>query len=188
MDISDALAADLVLLNVAVDDTGEAAEDSLHQAVRDLRLAVRSYVGLTTHIVVQGFPVALTVIEDYADEDDICSSLLVPMSAICTAEPDSAIVFYASRAGAFVDLAADLSYALGIDLDVLRVDENLRPPTGMSTVTDFADVNRAIGVLIEQGHQPGQARAELQRLATVGAITVHAAARDTVRKVIDRVA
>jgi hypothetical protein len=84
---------------------------SLEALVADLAVAVSSYCGLQLTITQQGFPVVLTA---FAESDGaVATSLRVPLSLLDPAlEVHSRVVFYARTPGAFVDLAADLAYAL----------------------------------------------------------------------------
>ena len=75
----------------------------------------------------------------------------------------SAVTFYASRPGAFVDLAADIRQRHNLDGQVV-LDGHLHPlrhpiaPSGVTGLVEFSVINRAIGVLIERtppGDRPG---------------------------------
>jgi hypothetical protein len=87
---------------------------SLEALVADLAVAVPSYYGLQLTITQHGFPVVLTT---FAESDGtVATSLQLPLSLLDPAlEVHSRVVFYARTPGAFVDLAADLAYALGTD-------------------------------------------------------------------------
>jgi hypothetical protein len=91
---------------------------SLEALVADLAVAVSSYCGLQLTITQNGFPVVLTA---FAESDGaVATSLRLPLSLIDRAlEVHSRVVFYARTPGAFVDLAADLAYALGNDADTV---------------------------------------------------------------------
>jgi hypothetical protein len=108
---------------------------------------------------------------------------------------ESSVVFYAATPGAFVDLAADFGYALrtpvmttgtlpsvGDTTDgyghhgtagrdgrpIIVLDVDLPPPTTMSGLVgldQLTTINRAVGMLIDQGHHPNQAHAALLRHA-----------------------
>jgi hypothetical protein len=117
----------------------------------------------------------------FAGSDE--TSLRLPLSALGNAGLLGALVFYAGNPGAFVDLAADLSFALGLGPDVVALDQDLTPisdPAGLTGLTGLAEmsqVNQAIGILIERGHVPHSARTELHRLANLAQTTPPAAAQ-----------
>jgi hypothetical protein len=95
-------------------------------------------------------------------------------------------VLYAATPGAFVDLAADLSYALGLDRTHLVLDQHLIAPTagsGMGLDTQSA-INQAIGVLIGGGHTLESARHELDRLASLDSDDLHRAAQAVLASVL----
>ena len=168
MEISAALVADLTSLTDSLDQPDTDLEALLRALADDTRRAVRSYLGLTMTLIVDGYPVTLTAMDEFADPGDIATSALLPLPALCDAEPGSVIVFYAGKAGAFVDFAADLSFALGLGLDVIVLDEHLTPPravSGLTGLVEMSQVNQAIGILIERGHTPEGARTELHRFA-----------------------
>jgi AmiR/NasT family two-component response regulator len=89
---------------------------------------------------------------------------------------DSQITFYASVPGTFVDLAADLAYALGNES--LRLDGDI-PSALVSNLTGvrrLSTINEAVGVLIGHGHSPDGAQRELRDMADTVRISIHQAA------------
>ena len=93
-------------------------------------------------------------------------------------------MLYAANPGAFVDLAADIDYlhrqgqpsdghgprpAVALDIDL--------PPitlvSGFLGLTEYETVNRAIGMLIQRGEEPAEARATLHRDARDSGLAVH---------------
>ena len=115
-------------------------------------------------------------------------------------DPDSRVTLYAATAGAFVDLAADLSYALhlptstdrftdagssnGDDQRCGQVDDDRRitldadvPPnpldSGVSGLSELSTINRAIGVLIDHGHHPDHAGETLRGDASIEGLEPH---------------
>ncbi len=94
--------------------------------------------------------------------------------------PGSEVVLYAGTAGAFVDLAADLAYALGTQPDAVRLDQHLVPPDPASDAAGLTGMSRrhqAIGILLDRGHDTDDAVVELHRLARVGFVSVDVAAQ-----------
>jgi hypothetical protein len=64
--------------------------------------------------------------------------------------------------------------------DALTLDGDLTPASrapGVHGLIELAHVSQAIGILIDRGHLPDDARAELHRLANHAETTVHIAAR-----------
>jgi hypothetical protein len=161
----------------ALDD---ALDASLAALTADIEAAVPSYLGIQLTIRQNGHPVTLTRI---APHRTATTSLRIPLTVLGTRfDPDSRVTFYAAAAGAFVDLAADLSYALHVPTSTDRstdgsdsedrwrgrvdgdrgitLDADVAPSalvSGVSGLSELSTINRAIGVLIDHGHHPDQA-------------------------------
>jgi hypothetical protein len=167
VDISTALVHDLKNLMTVLDQVDLDLEGSLRALRSDAQHAVSSFVGLSLTLVVDGQRVTLTSVDEDSDLLPIASSLRVPLGvAGSTTGPD--LVLYATTAGAFVDLAADLTYALAASPTELRVDQDLAPAStrsGLSGVAELSMINRAIGVLMGRGLSPEEARARLEQQA-----------------------
>ena len=196
MDVSTALIADLSELCSDLESGADAIIDAIGALDRDLRLAVRSHLGLQLVLYRQGYPVTLTVLAGVAP-GDIATSLHLTLSAFdhvapghhdharsLNAEPGSAVTFYASKPGAVVDLAADLGYLhsrrlappmlFGPAASGIRLDQDLDPTTltsGLVGLADLRTLNRAIGVLMDQGYKLDHARDELSRRSTLAGVT-----------------
>lgn len=166
MDVPRALSEQLSALTDALDDPGTDLQAVLAVLVDDLRAVVPSFLGLRMTLRLGGDPITLTAID--ADRETAASaSLQLPLDELAGAGPDSVVVFYAGSPGAFVDLAVDTRRAYGLDGQVV-LDSHLIPATDASGVTgldDLTAINRAVGVLIDQGHHPDEANGELLRLA-----------------------
>jgi hypothetical protein len=168
VDVSAALAADLALLTQALDDSGIDLEAGLRAFTADLKLAVSSFTGMTMTIALDGHDVSFTVHEDATIQP--ATSLLIPLATVTPTGAASTMLLHAATPGAFVDLAADLSYALRIEPAALVLDGHLDPragPAGRTGLDEHSAINQAIGVLIGRGHTPESAQQELQRLATL---------------------
>ena len=121
------------------------------------------------------------------------------------------IVFYAEKPGAFVDLAADLSDALGVELVIapppVAVDGDRHPDgedgprsggaaatvtgrasprhdlppvsreSGLFGLAEYSTINRAVGILIADGHAPTDGHLELRRRAASAGLEPHSYAR-----------
>jgi hypothetical protein len=182
MDISAQLAADLAALSQALDGDAD-----LETTVRDFaaaaKLAVTSYLGMTITITAGGHKVSLDVPEHARAAHEIGASLLIPLDDTTVTEAGSSLVLYAATPGAFVDLAADLTYALHVGPDTLVLDAHLTPSfknVGLDGLADMTHINQAIGILIERGHTPAGARAELQHLAGQAETTVRVIAHQLI--------
>ena len=105
------------------------------------------------------------------------SSLAVPLSEV--GSPDQLIV-RAGAAGAFLLLADDLASRLGRARPI-GLDRHLdQPPSGEATAAMLAGrslVDQAIGVFLDRGLSPPQARQDLQRRARASGVSLGAAAR-----------
>jgi hypothetical protein len=162
VDLSTALAADLASLSGALQDPDGGLEDRLLQFAAELRASVGSYLGLTITLALDGHPISFSLTERVAEA---LTSLCIPLPEVAGSEPGSSLVLYAGTRGAFVDLAADLAWTLGLDPAALVLDGHLTVPVSSHVVTglqEHAVINRAIGVLIEEGHTPESGRAELR--------------------------
>jgi hypothetical protein len=175
VDISTALSRDLKNLLRVLDLSDLDLEHSLNALRLDVALAVPSFVGLSMTIVVEGQPVTLTSMGEEARESAIESSLDLPLSLTAGLAAGSALVLYALAPGAFVDLAADLRYALQAEDDELRLDVHLTPSTrsGLTGVEELTIINRAIGVLVSRDQTLDEARLELQREAAQSNLHVY---------------
>ena len=196
VDLSAALTADIVELCRYVGAESESVTGPLQTLSRDVTLAVSSYVGLQVVLPDHGHPIVFTSFLPGTAESDITASFRLPLAVLrlvdVKVDASSAIVFYAGVPGAFVDLAADLSFALGLpdplglgDVDPageadqppsrIRVDHDLVPGTfepGLTGVAEVSTVNRAVGFLVADGLHPEEAHRELRRRATALGITV----------------
>lgn len=174
MDITPALAADLATLSEALDATDGDITEALRQLVVDTKLAVHSYLGLTVTSDDARFPLTLVVMEDSAHPADIVSSLMMPMSD-GSADGDGArlaVILYAGKRGAFVDLAADLSWLTGRAHSDFALDQHLSLPAESvldGRVQSASLINQAIGVLLGHGYTPERAEFEIEaRAAAAG--------------------
>src|SRR4029450_2187530 len=159
--------------SISLDGNGldDALDASLTAFTADIEAAVPSYLGIQLRILQNGHPVTLTRITPHRTAT---TSLRIPLTVLGPRfDPDSRVILYAATAGAFVDLAADLSYALHISTSTDRstearssngddqrcgqVDDDRRitldadvPPnplvSGVSGLSELSTINRAIGV------------------------------------------
>jgi len=172
------------LLTDALEDPGTDLQTVLALLIDDLRAAIPSVLGLTITVTQAGDSVTLSSWEPQVAAT-AAASLHIPLTELIVADPGSTVTFYATKPGAFVDLAADIRYAYGLDGQVI-FDGHLDDPlpavgtSGGTVVTGLAEflvVNRAIGVLIGQRHPPDSARGVLQHDADQAGTTLGAAAQ-----------
>jgi hypothetical protein len=178
-----ALAADLATLTETLDDSDAVIAETLQELAADARLAVPSYLGLSVAITVSGQQINLTALDDLTTPGDILASLLLPLPLAKPdangAEPVIALILYAGRPGAFIDLAADLSWLTHRDLSEFALDEHLTfghdpdEPSGLGAVSV---INQAIGMLIARGHLPKDAEREITARAAHAGVDRHTAA------------
>jgi hypothetical protein len=125
---------------------------------------------------------------------------------------ESYVIFYAATPGAFVDLAADFGYALGTPTvtfspsardgdstssdrhqgparrdrhQLIVLDADLPAPSatsGLIGLDELSTINRAVGILIEQGHHPNQAHAALRHQAAEAGVESHIYAARLLRR------
>jgi hypothetical protein len=198
VDLSTGLVTQLQELTISIGVDDHAVDTSLAALVVDLKVAVPSCCGLQLTITQNGFPVVLT---SFAELDgSVATSLRLQLWLLDPAlKAASRVVFYARTPGAFVDLAADLGYALGGADTMAReqeenhrgnrfgpvdghrpgieLDADLPPPTrvsGLSGLTDLSTINRAVGVLIANGHDPDDAHETLREQAAAASLEPHA--------------
>ena len=125
---------------------------------------------------VSGQRVTLTSVDNGGEFPPIASSLSLPVDLTAAVSPGSELILYATAPGAFVDMAADLSYALGADGSGVRLDEHLVPVSarsGLTGVEELSIVNRAEGLLLGRGHSLSEAHQHLERKAEQSGLEVY---------------
>jgi hypothetical protein len=175
VDISTALSFDLKNLLRILDLPDLDIERSLRALRYDIAVVVPSFVGLSMTLVVEGQPVTLTSMGEEATTVAIGSSLALPLSLTSGLAEGSSLVCYATAPGAFVDLAADLGYALSASDGEVLLDQHLTPAStrsGIAGVEELSLVNRALGVLIGRGLTPEDAHDQLRRRADATGLQV----------------
>jgi hypothetical protein len=123
VDTCESLAADLAVLTDAIGDPDIDLDTERRAFIAATKLAIASYLGMSMTMAVDGHEVSITV--DERGATPIATSLLIPLPAVSSAEGGSTLTLYAATPGAFVDLAADLSYALGLPEAALVLDDHL---------------------------------------------------------------
>jgi hypothetical protein len=178
VELSDAVAADLAALSDALDRPGIDLADLVWQLGDRCAGAVGSYLGFSIRLVIDEVAVNVSLLEDFLDPSEILASVMVPLIALGDDALVGEIVVYAAVPGAFVDLAADLTYALRLGPDTIQLDRHLTPPDpALGALTALSRQNQAVGVLLDRGYDANEALPELRRRATLDAITVDVAAQ-----------
>jgi hypothetical protein len=178
VELSTALAAQLSTLGSSAVELPDAVEE-LHGT---LLAAVPSALGLSITVHISEIDLTLTTVSEGVKPQ---TSLRVPLSMWADFEAGSEVVFYASTAGSLVDLAAELGWALGLNITwtspaedhVLVVDQHVTPVPGLSSLDDLSAVNRAVGVLLSRGRSYDIAIEDLKRAATQANSSIGAAAK-----------
>ncbi|MDQ2837311.1 MAG: hypothetical protein M3Y89_07810 [Actinomycetota bacterium] len=170
MQINAALVAELAVLTEALDDADTDIVETLLHLVAGAHAAVPSYLGLTVTVTGSDPPITITSLEDTTEVGDIRTSLRfdAPDAGHDGPMPRVSLVLYAGNRGAFVDLAADLSWLTGRKLTGVILDAQLTIPAEPDPAAQLRAaslVNQALGVLIGRGHTPGQAQLALDARA-----------------------
>lgn len=177
MELNAALAADLALLTSALDEPGVDVAESVRRLAADVRAAVPSYLGLRISAEAEEVTIVFTTL---VQPQTVAASLMIRLVHHDGADRTSAVavLLYAGRAGAFVDMAADLAWLASGRLGEFVVDEHLDVPAqavGVSVQNDSV-VNQAIGVLLGRGMTPEEAHQDLDVRAAAAGIDRRSAA------------
>ena len=206
MDHPAALLAHLQDLTASIGEDDQDLDDTLETLTAALHSTASSYCGFQLTIVENQWPVTLTAFTD-GHNVRVGTSLGLPLALVSQVDGGSRVVFFAGTPGAFTDLAADLSYALGgipvdqappavdgVDQRGTRVDGQRRvieldadlPPlhrkSGLTGLAELTVLNRAIGMLVSQGHDIEQAQEHLRRNAAAAGVEPHIYAARILRR------
>lgn len=175
---SPVLAAELATLGDSGTDLSDAVE-SLHDI---LQMVVPSAVGLSVTVHFSDLDATVTTLPKGVEPQ---TSLRFPLSIWADFEAGSEVIFYASTPSSLVDLAADLGWALKLNIaftgqfadHMVVVDQHITPAPGLSGPDDLSSVNQAVGVLLSTGRSPETAIGDLKRTAVLANTSIGAAAR-----------
>ena len=157
------LATALATLSAGLDDPRTEIWGGFDQFAAAVRSAVASYCGLAITMSADG-GIPLTI--SSTDPDAVVATSLVIPLATLSPTATGELVLFATVAGAFVDLAADLAYQTGAELSIFALDAHLEPPSvPAGGVVEFALVHQAVGFLIAGGSTPEQALARIEKMA-----------------------
>ena len=126
-------------------------DNALTALTEAVKSAAPSYRGLALTLIIDKQPVSVTSAEP-GNTSDIATSLRLSLAWVPSLSAGGRITFYASTPGTFVDLAADLAFALDSDI---RLDEDI-PSVLVSDLTGvgrLSAVNKAVGVLVGRAKQ-----------------------------------
>jgi hypothetical protein len=206
VDLPAAVLAHVQNLTASIGQDDQDLSDTLAALATALRSTATSYCGFQLTLVGNQWPVTLTAFDDGHDAP-IGTSLRIPLGLVSRmVDGESRVVFFAGTPGAFTDLAADLSHALGgipvngrsstannaddhgtrVDghRKVIDLDIDLLPASRTSGLTGLAELtvlNRALGMLIQQGHDIEQAHHLLRREAAAAGVEPHISAARILR-------
>jgi hypothetical protein len=206
VDLPAAVLAHVQNLTASIGQDDRDLSDTLAALATALRSTATSYCGFQLTVVGNQWPVTLTAFDDGHDAP-IGTSLRIPLGLVSRmVDGESRVVFFAGTPGAFTDLAADLSHALGgipvngrsstannaddhgtrVDghRKVIDLDIDLLPASRTSGLTGLAELtvlNRALGMLIQQGHDIEQAHHLLRREAAAAGVEPHISAARILR-------
>jgi hypothetical protein len=160
------LAAELAALSAALDEPGSDLGLGLRQLAVAAASAVPSYLGLSVVVTQHDPAFTVTLLDDGESAGDIGASILLTWTSRANDDDVAGVAFvlYARTPGAFVDLAADVSWLTGSLPTEFVLDAHLGFPAEPDTATPIAAasvINQAIGVLIGRGYTPEQAHREL---------------------------
>lgn len=177
MEFPDILKRQLASLGAALDDPHIDLQALLGALVIEITAAIPSFLGLTVSFPSIAGPVSMTTIDGSSMAAQ--ASLSMPLSLTDESRDGSTLTFLAGNAGAFVDLAADISWAHQLDGEMV-LDRHLTggsdPATPQLALHELSEINQAIGVLIGRRHSRDGALAELLRHAVADNHSVHQAA------------
>ncbi len=183
MTITPGLAAELHLLSQALDLPGTDLTEILTRLAADSQAAVDSYLGLSVMIASKRSAFDLSLLNEGTQAAHIRTSLLVPLSPAVFGETSAttalALILYAATPGAFIDLAADLSWITGRTIADFRLDEHRTLPASYNDPTPLAtmsEIDQAIGVLIGRGLTPEAAERDLYARAVTAGVDLLGAA------------
>ena len=215
MDLPAALLAHLKDLTASIGQDGQDLNDTLTALTAALNSTAATYCGLRLTIVENQWLITLTAFTDGHDANGhdvpVGTSLRLPLALVSPAvDHGSRVVFFAVTPGAFIDLAADLSYVLGgipvsqasppadgddhrdhggagLDGHRRAIELDLDLPllsrvSGLTGLAELTVLNRAIGMLVAQGSDIEQAHQLLRRDAAAAGVEPHVYAARILRR------
>jgi len=159
----------LTLLSDALDDPATNLQPTLWELSDDLTVSIPMFLGLTIAVQVgenQIVANSLNPTSSMLVASSLTLSLLPPGAAAAT----GSVVLYSGARGAFDLIAKDARWIFDLDgppvVDNHPLSTSAPPGTvGIPDLNGCSDFDRAVKALIEGGHTPDQAHAEIRRLA-----------------------
>ncbi|MEO6604200.1 MAG: hypothetical protein ABIN55_01180 [Aeromicrobium sp.] len=189
MNVPSSLRADLMLLDDVLDGSASGIATTLMILIEEAESAVPSHLGLAVFVpLADGLLLEITTLENDRKIGQIGSSLRLGVHDDAQSGEGRAVIellLLAGRSGAFVDLAADITWMTGRSVDDIRIDADLdyQPESiGTTSLASWSTVNQALGVLIGSGMTVDEAHAELDKLATATGMGRHLAAVELLAK------
>jgi hypothetical protein len=163
----------------AAPDRADALATSLSTLCIDVGVAVPSWMSVSIVLSSPGDADVEVAIMAPGEQDgaQVLSSLAVPLSEL---DPWDHLIVRARAAGAFLLLAPDLASLLGRALPIVvdrHLDQHLSGTAAAEAFAGRSAVEQAIGVLLDRGLSPPEARQDLQRRARISGSSVAAVAR-----------
>jgi len=189
VEFSPDLVADLASLTAALGRPETDLQTVIEQLADQMLAAVPSFAGLSVAVSPGEDRFTASAVVGPGSVEPILASVRLTLGDAGEPGVATSIVFYAHTAGAMVDLAADLRWALGLKSEAFSFDDGSpqeMPEPGSSGLDGLSQVHRGIGILVDQGFEPGEADDELTRLGEVAGTSRLAAAEALVRRVTTR--
>ena len=197
MELTPALAEQLASLTATLEDPDVDLQAGVRTLGDSVRETVDSFLGVSLTMVVDGYPFTVTTLDATIAAAGIGTSLRFPVpvrdgapvptvgTPVETGASGSVVVFYARNPGAFVDLAADITYAQRWSMGSVVLDADVQPAGGGggglgAQLERLSVLHQAVGVLLGRGDTLEGARGELERRAVSGGVDVRTAAVDVV--------
>lgn len=166
MEIWEARSADLSELNVGPYPFNDDMIDGVRWLKREVALAVRSFIGMTITLTIDGQSVTWTSIADWVQASDVRSSLEISLANTSNEPVAGVVTFYGEKSGAFKEMA-DLFFLPATWEKQPRLDQALKPNlnSGVTGLQELTNISRAVGILIARGHTPQSGLEYLRRSA-----------------------
>jgi hypothetical protein len=147
---------DAAALSSALYDPDTDLPGVLTELAGDLAKAAPFFLGLGVTVVMDGVTVSLTAVDPHVAVTP-AARLELPLPPGTFTDPSGSVVFYAHRASALAGLGVGAgAVTVGVLPAVYPVG-----PLVVTGLEEFTTRNQAIGVLLDEGRTPGEARTEL---------------------------